>query len=1081
MKKQLLILTLMIASVTYAMAQRQITGRITDSEDNGPLPGVNVLVKGTTTGTVSDIDGNYSISVSGDNAILTFSSIGYSTQEITVGNQSTINVQMAADVQSLQEVVVTALGVEREKKALGYSITEVDGSNLTEAREINVANALAGRVAGVNVSNIASGPAGSTRVIIRGNKSLQGNNQPLYVVDGVPMDNSGFGQAGIWGGRDEGDGMSSINPDDIASISVLKGASAAALYGARAANGVINIVTKKGTSRKGIGVELNSNFVFEQINDQRDFQRSYGQGNYVLSDPNNPDSPRIAVAPRTQQEAYSWGTNSWGPRIGSGTSVQFDGVSRPYADAGDNWDRYFKTGYTLTNTISFTGGSETQNFRLSVSDLRNESIVPNSGFNRQNVTLATNSKFGERLTLTSRILYSHEYANNRPYLSDSPANGILSMYYIPANINVRDYYGDPEKPGAIPPTADPASLSIWGKSVGEEYQQANNNWHQNPYWTAYQFNNDDWRDRLLPSATLRYDILDYLWVQARIGMDWYTRRETDLVPQGTGYQRGGSLTEAEDRVREINMEWMMGFDKAFGKINVNAFVGANRMRRSSERIAASGNGFNVPFFEAITNTVTQNFGYGFSESGINSLFGSAEVSYDGILFLTGTVRNDWFSVLNPENNSILYPSVGGSFVFSDAIDQLPNWLSFGKIRGSWAQVGNVTVGPYNTLLTYSLKQPHLGYTMASFSSAGGNNGSIPNPGLLPLTSTEFEVGMDVRFLDNRLGLDITYYNQKTTDDILNATISRASGFGSTVVNVGEMENKGVEILLTGTPVRGPLNWDISLNMARNKNKVISLIEGNDELIVEEPRSRNVFIKHIVGYPFGMITGRVQKTTDDGQPIFFPDGRPVGSDGYEIIGNGVPDWTGGLNNSFSYKNFNLSALIDFKIGGDLLSGTNMRMTAAGLHKQTLLGREGEAPLTVSGVTQSVDDAGAPITDENGDPVYEPFNLTLTPSQAQAYWSSVQGEANGVTDMFLYDASFAKLRQVTFGYNFPNSLLESTPFQNLSLSFVARNLAILYKNTDNIDPESSYQNGNGQGLDYFGMPKTRSYGFNLRVSF
>ena len=1072
MKKQLLVFMLMAACVTQVWAQRQVSGQVTGEGE--PLPGVNVLLQGTTVGTVTDIDGNYNINVTGDNPVLSFSSIGYASQNVEVGNRSVVNVTMEVDIQQLGEVVVTALGVERETKALQYSITEVDGSNLTEAREINVANALAGRVAGVNVSNIASGPAGSSRVIIRGNKSLQGNNQPLYVIDGVPMDNSGFGQAGIWGGRDEGDGMSSINPDDIQSITVLKGASAAALYGARAANGVINIVTKKGSARKGIGVELNSNFVFEQFNDQRDFQREYGQGNYVSSDPTNPDAPRIAVAPRTQQEAYDWGTSSWGPRLGSGNSIQFDGVSRPYTDAGDNWDRYFETGHTLTNSIAFTGGSETQNFRFSFSDLRNESIVPESGFERQNLSLATNSKFGERLTFTSRILYSHEVADNRPYLSDSPANGILSMYYIPANINVLDYYGDPAKPGAIPPGTPESSLSVWGKSVGEEYQQANNNWHQNPYWTAYQFNNDDTRDRLLPSATLRFDVTDFLYVQGRFGMDWYTRRETDLVPQGTGYQRGGALTEAEDRVRETNMEWMVGYDDTFGKFGVSAFVGGNRMRRSNERISASGNGFNVPFFEAINNTVTRNFGYGFSESGINSVFGSAEVSYNGFLFLTGTVRNDWFSVLNPENNSILYPSVGGSFVFSDAFNTLPNWLSFGKLRGSWAQVGNVTVGPYNTLLTYSLKQSHLGYTLASFSSAGGNNGSIPNSNLLPLTSTEYEIGLDVRFLDNRLGLDFTYYHQKTTDDILNATISRASGFGSTVVNVGELENKGIEVLINGTPVRGPLTWDVSLNFAKNNNKVISLIPGNDELIVEEPRSRNVFIKHVEGHPFGVITGRIQKRAPDGQPVFFSDGRPVGSDGYEIIGNGVPDWTGGINNSLTYKNFNLSALIDFKIGGDIVSGTNMRMTGAGLHKQTLIGREGEAPLTVSGVTQNGETT-------EGEPIYEPFSLTLTPAQAAAYWGSVQGEANAVTDMFLYDASFAKLRQITFGYNFPAQMLNNTPFQSISLSFVGRNLAILYKDVDNIDPESSYANGNGQGLDYFGMPQTRSYGFNLRVGF
>jgi TonB-linked SusC/RagA family outer membrane protein len=1078
MKQQYPIFTLVLFFVIgsfSAFAQRTVSGTVKDTGGNG-MPGVNVIVKGTSSGTTTDANGQYSISVTNDATTLVFSFIGYTTQEVEIGNRSTVDVSMAEDTKQLGEVVVTALGIERDKKALGYSITTVDGSNFTEARENSLANALAGRVAGVNVSKIASGPAGSSRVIIRGNKSLQGNNQPLYVIDGIPMDNSGFGQAGIWGGRDEGDGMASVNPDDIESITVLKGANAAALYGSRAANGVINIVTKKGTGRKGLGIEFNSNYVFETVNDLRDFQQEYGQGGYVLSDPNNPDSPRISVAPRNQQEAYNWGTSSWGPKFGSGPSesVQFDGVVRPYAHTGDNWDRFFRTGSTMTNSIALTGGSDTQSFRFSLSDLRGESVIPNAGFDRQNISLSTNSKFGKKLTFVSKVMYSHESADNRPYVSDSPANGILSMYYVPANINVNDYRGDPNKLGAIPQNQDATSLAIWGKSPGEEFQQANNNWHQNPWWTAYQFNNDDWRDRLIASGQMKYDITDYLYVQGRVGMDWYTRRETDLVPQGTGYQRGGSLSEGENRVREINMEYTLGFNKTFNKINVNAFVGGNRMRRQNERLVLTGRGFNVPFFEAINNTVTRTFGYGYSSSGINSLFGSAEISYDNILFLTATARNDWFSVLNPEFNSILYPSIGSSFIFSDAFE-LPSIISFGKVRASWAQVGASTVDPYAVNLTYSLNgNTHRGYTMASFSSAMGNNGNIPNPLLQPLTSTELEFGLDLRLLENRIGLDVTYYHQKTTDDQLRATISKASGFGSTTVNVGQLENKGIEVLLTGTPVIGAFTWDVSLNLAKNENKVISLIEGNKELIVEEPRSRNVFIKHIVGHPFGMITGRVQRRTEDGRPIFFADGRPVGSKGYEIIGNGVPDWTGGLNNSFSYKQFNMSFLIDFKLGGDLVSGTNMRMTAAGLHKQTLQGREGEAPLTVSGVTETGKDA-------NGDPIYEDFSLTLNPQQAQNYWGSVQGEINGVTDMFLYDASFAKLRQVTFGYNFPRQLLDKTPFRNLNLSFVGRNLAILFKNVENIDPESSYANGNGQGLDYFGFPATRTYGFNLRAQF
>ena len=1074
MKKILLLLGCLTLGLSPGWAQQNVTGTITDAQDGGALPGVNVVVAGTTQGTITDIDGNYSISTPGDGTLV-FSSIGYAEQRVEVNGRSTIDVTMSEDVQELQEVVVTALGVERSTKALQYSISQVDGENLTQAREINVANSLAGRVAGVNVSNIASGPAGSSRVIIRGNKSLQGNNQPLYVVDGIPMDNSsnngdlGLGQAGVWGGSDQGDGMSSINPDDIASITVLKGANAAALYGSRAANGVINIVTKKGTARKGIGVQFNSNYVFEQVNNLTDLQKEYGTGSF---------QDDLAAKPVNQAQAYDWGDDSWGPRFDGSQVIQFDGVDRPYAYAGDNWSRYYQTGNSWTNTLSLTGGGENQTFRFSVSDLRSEAIIPNSGFDRLNVSLATDGKFGEKLSFNAKVLYSHEEAKNRPRLSDSPGNGVQAVYRIPPNVNVNDYRGDPNKLGAIPEGTDEASLSLWGKSAGEEFQQASNNWGQNPWWTAYQFINSDTRDRIIPSGQLRYDITDFLYIQGRAGMDWYTRRNTGLTPQGTGYQRGGSLSEGELRVREINLEGMLGFDQAFGKLNVNAFIGANRMRRNSERISADGNGFNIPFFPAITNAATRNFGYYFEESGINSVFGSAEVSYNGFIFLTATARNDWFSVLNPELNSLLYPSIGTSFVFSDALSTLPNWLSFGKIRASWAQVGNVSIGPYNTNLTYSLNSnPHRGITLASFSSAMGNNGSIPNAALIPLTSTELEFGMDVRFLENRLGLDVTYYRQKTTDDILDATISRASGFGSTKVNVGELQNRGLEVLLTATPVQGPFIWDFSFNFAKNENKVVKLIDGNEELIVEEPRTRTVFVKQIEGQPFGMLTGYVQERSPDGQLVFDREnGAPIRSEEFEIIGNGVADWTGGFNNTFSYKGFNLGFLIDFKVGGDLYSGTNVRLTQWGLHKQTLEGREGG--FTVSGVAQSMDAEGAGVTDANGDPVYEPFSKTLTPAEAQNYWIQV---GDRTQDRFIYDASFAKLRQLTFGYDFSSQVLENTPFQSLSLSFVARNLALLYSNVDNIDPESTYSSSNAQGLDYFGMPAVRSYGFNLRVGF
>jgi hypothetical protein len=494
-----------------------------------------------------------------------------------------------------------------------------------------------------------------------------------------------------------------------------------------------------------------------------------------------------------------------------------------------------------------------------------------------------------------------------------------------------------------------------------------------------------------------------------------------------------------------------------------------------ETLNLAGEGFSVPFFEALNNTTSRGWGYNQIESGINSLFGQAEIGYKGFLYLTATLRNDWFSVLNPEYNSILYPSAGLSFVFSDIINALPSWLSFGKIRGSWAQVGNVTILPYETNLTYELlADTHGGYSMASFSSAKGINGLIPNPELQPLLSTEIEFGIDIRFLNNRLGLDFTYYDQKSTDDIMQAQISRTSGFGRTNVNLGEMTNKGFEVLLNGTPLRGAFKWDISLNFARNTNEVVRLTDELDELTIAQPRNRNVFVKHIEGQPFGAITGRVQRVSPDGQPVFFADGRMDATDDFVIIGNGNPDWIGGLNNSFSFSNFDLSFLIDFKVGGDIISGTNMRMTEAGLHKQTLIGREDQPPITISGVTQTG-------SDSDGNPVFSPIEKTLTPAEAQAYWQSSQSDNEGITDMYLYDASFLKLRQLTFGYYFPQKLLSKTPFVDLSLSFVGRNLFVLWKNIDNVDPESSYNNLNAQGLEYFGYPAVRSYGFNLKVGF
>jgi TonB-linked SusC/RagA family outer membrane protein len=1062
-----LVLTLLLlAGIPAAFAQnRSVTGRVTDVNGAG-VQGVNVIVKGTNVGTTTNTEGAYSLTVPSGGNTLVFSSIGFTSQEVNIGSRTTISVSLAEDASELERVVVTALGIERSQKALGFSQTTVSGDNFTQAREISTANALAGRVAGVNVTKIASGPAASSRVVIRGAKTLGSTlNQPLYVVDGVPIDNSNLGQAGVWGGADQGDGMSSLNPDDIESMTVLKGASAAALYGSRAANGVILITTKKGSGRKGIGVEVNSNYVFEKVNNLTDFQTEFGSGGLV-GDPLSARVPKFATSIEEHWNNW-WGLDAWGPRLGTGQVVQFDGVTRPYTNKGDNWDRFYETGNTFTNTVSLTGGTNEQNFRFSASSLQNNGVIPNSGFDRINLSLAANAKFAKRLNFNTKILYSNEKAKNRPNISDSPGNGILTLYYLPGDVDVRDLLGDPNKPGAVPSVEDQQAKGITifdQKPPGEEFQVNYNLWTQNPYWAAYQQINTDTRDRVIATGQLRYDITDFLYLSGQAGMDWFTLRGTRLTPQGTGHNRPGQMSENENRTREINLQYMLGFDKKFGSIGVNAFVGGNRMRRQNEFISADGTGFNTPLFAAIGNANLRSFGYGYGKLGINSVFGSAEFSYNDYLFVTGTARQDWFSVLNPNDNGILYPSVSASFVFTDAFQTLPTWLSFGKVRASWAQVGNAgSVSPYSTTLTFSAPLTHLGRPLGGFTS--GNN--FPNPNLIPFTSTETEFGLDVRFFQNRLGLDIAYYSQKTTDDILDASISRSSGFTTTSVNIGKISNKGVEALLTGTPIKGPVTWDISLNFAKNDSKVISLIEGQTELSVEEPRTRTVFIKHIVGYPYGMITGITQRVDPaSGLPVFGPDGEPLTDGSYQILGNGVPDFTGGLNNSFTWKNLNFTFLVDFKSGGDIYSGTNVRMTQAGFTKETLMGREGEAPLTLTGVL------------DDGSGTLKPFNKTYTPGEAQNYWGNLGDRG---AEHFVYDASFIKLRQITLGYMIPKKVLTNTPVQSLMVSFVGRNLAILKKNTPNIDPESSYTSTNAQGLDYFGFPATRTYGFNLRATF
>ncbi|MDO1448570.1 SusC/RagA family TonB-linked outer membrane protein [Rhodocytophaga aerolata] len=1018
--KYTLFTLLLLCCFQIAWAQQTVKGKVLDDSQQ-PLPGVNVLVKGSTVGTATDVEGNYSLQIPDGNSTLVFSAIGFITEEIAVNNQTTINLTLVSDIKSLNEVVVTALGIERETKTLGYAVTEVKGANFTQARETNLGNALSGRIAGVNASPSATGPGGSSRIVIRGNTSLSGTNQPLYVINGIPIDNSNQGQAGEWGGFDRGDGLNSLNPDDIESISVLKGGTAAALYGSRAASGVILITTKSGKGQQGIGVEFNSTYTMERPINLFDWQYEYGSGTR-------------GAKPISQEEAISYGLLSWGDRLDGSPVTQFDGVARPYSAQKNNLKNFYDNGSSFTNTVAVAGGNEVANFRFSASNLENQSMIPNSSFNRKTFNLSANANLSKKVIFESNVQYNIEKGKNRTFLSDSPKNPNYSAQLLATNIDIR-------------------SLNPGYDERGYEELFNSNVYATNPYFAVNKVTNEDDRRRLLGSFSLRYNITDFLYVRGRLGTDYFTLDGTDIEPTGIAYRTVGGMNTFQQKFFENNAEVIVGFTKDVSDFSINVIAGGNMMKRQSQRLNASGNEFSVPFSYFLSNLKNRSFSNEFRENAINSVFASADIGYRGWLYLNLTGRQDWFSTLSLNDNSIFYPSAGVSFVFSEAFG-MPAWLNFGKVRASWAQVGGGYPDPYGLTLPYSLTgQGHLGQPLMNIATS-----TIPNPNLKPLLNTSSEIGVELKTLNNRLGVDLALYKRLTTDDPVLASTSQSSGYNNVLLNVGEVSNKGIELLLTGTPVKtAGFNWDVSYNVSYNKNEVVSIAPGLKTLYLGQARTQNGFVYHDEGQPFGVIKGYEMKRDANGNIVYNEaTGVPVQSE-LKILGQGVHPWAMGITNTFTYKNFNLNFLIDGKFGGDLYSATNAYAYNSGLHKNTLDGREAGIP--VSGV------------DTKG----EPYSATVS---AQDYY---RGIAFRITDEFVYDASFIKLRQVVFGYSVPKSLIANTPFQSASLSFVARNLLILYKNVPNADPESNYNSSNAQGLEMFGVPTARSYGLNLMIKF
>ncbi|WP_310391984.1 SusC/RagA family TonB-linked outer membrane protein [Hymenobacter sp.] len=991
---------------------RTVTGKVTDAK-NGALPGVTVLVRGTTQGASTDAGGNFSVTAA-DTAALVISSVGYQPQTIRVGGQSVIDVVLSESSEALNEVVVTALNVSRERKTLGYSVTEVRGETLTQARETNVANSLVGKVAGLNVNSTAGGPGSSSNVLIRGVSSLNQTNQPLYVVNGVPMESQP--SVANTGGQydnspDLGDAISNINPDDIETISVLKGAAASALYGYRAKAGVILITTK--SAKGNDGVELNSNYVGEQIYNLTDWQYEYGQG------ANN-------AKPTTAVGAAQVGNSSWGARLDGSDVVQFDGTLRPYVAQKDNLKNFYRTGGSWTNTLafnkSFTGGA----VRLSASNLTNKAVVPNSGLDRQTFNFAGTFEPYKRLTIDARANYILEQAQNRPILADGAGNANFNVAFLPTSLDVRDL-----KPGT--------------KSDGTELIfNSGNIYNTNPYFAANNFVNDTKRERLLSTVTARYVLDNGLFLQGRVGRDGYTDRFTAVTPSGTAYLTTGRVTEVTTQFTDLNADGLVG--KAFtagSDFTITPNLGASYRRTKSETLQTIGNDLAIFGVNSINNAKNKASQVFPSDQEVQSLYGSMEFAYREFLFLTTTVRRDWFSTLaSPGIGSKLYnttPGVSASFVFSELWK--PEFLSFGKIRGGYSEVSQATL-PFQTQLSYAfLPATILGQPLGTISP---DNVNIPNQRLRPSEATEIEVGTELAFLQNRLRLDLTYYQKKSNKEIVFAPASISSGYQGAVLNSGEMENKGVEMLLTFVPVKtGAFTWTSSLNGAYNKNTVLSLAAGQKQSVYATSRSGVGFVGQVVGKPFGQVLAYDNKFGPDGSIELTTNGVPARGN-LTSYGTAFHPWTGGWNNDFTYKGFNLGVLIDGKFGAKIFSATDYYATIFGLRKETLVNREGTFG------SEDID--------------------------AATYYGTL---ANNVSKDFVQDASFIKLRQLSLGYSFPSALF-GNKVQRLTLSLVARNLFFIRRLTDNVDPEGSY-NAFSQGLELGGVPPTRTFGANLSAKF
>ncbi|QSW89272.1 SusC/RagA family TonB-linked outer membrane protein [Flavobacterium endoglycinae] len=1042
------------AQETKPLIQSKLEGIVVDAVTKEPIIGASVNIKGTTHGVITDFDGKFFFQT-GQKLPYTLivSYLGYKKAEI-VANENPVTINLTEEQNLLSEVVVTALGISKEKKSLGYTTQSLKTKDLENTKETNILNNLTGKLAGVRITN-SQGDMGSSRIVIRGETSIAGNNQPLFVVDGIPVDNSQLGSVG-GATRDFKNAIADLSPQDIESINVLKGPNAAALYGSRAAHGVVLITTKSGKGQKGLGITFNTGITISQVATLPRFQNTFGQGS----------NGRFSYVDGKGGGVNDGVDESWGPRMDGRLIPQFysNGEAVPFVAHPDNVKDFFNNGYTFDNSISVAKSNDKSDFRLGVNNQKQLGTVPNSEVNKTNFTINSNYQISDRIKVGVTGNY---IVTDAPALPGGPSGNraagvMLQFLWFGRQVDINQLRNN--------------------RNVNW-----NNSYYSNPYWNAYYNTTSQQRNRLIGDIHLEAKLAEGLDFKFRTGVDYYNDRRKYTIKYGTNGTPYGSYAEDAYTVNERNTEGIFHYDKKLSEdFSLDALAGFNVRSRNDANNYQKAPRLAVPDLYTLTNSrdplTSSNL---LSRLKVYSVYASAQLGFRNYAYLNVTARNDWSSTLPSNNRSYFYPSINGSLILSEALNIKSNTLDFLKLRGGWSEVGN-DADPYQLSTIYNFQTAFDGNPIQTSSQ------KKLNPDLKPETTRSTEFGIESSFFKNRLHFDVAYYNTNSFDQILEIKTTASSGYNSQLINAGKINNRGIEVQLDGTPVQGKdFKWNVGLNYSRNRSKVEVL--DYDGLIKNYTigSSGGVDVLASVGQAYGALYGTAYQRDENGNIVVGANGLPKADPQKKVLGHYTPDYLAGITNTITYKNLELSFLVDASVGGELFSGTNRTGNYTGVLAQTLPGRGAEngglsyyypgnntanpKTLVVGGTPPS----GVTVYDDgmifNG--VFADGTANNKVISAQEYYKA----SYNISEAYIYSSTFVKLREVKLTYNFDKKFANKLGFQAASVTAAGRNLLFIYKDAPNIDPETAFNTGNAQGLESLSLPTTRNFSLNVNLKF